>query len=86
MLGSNASCHISFEQVCLQAGETCEQEARADHYLDLCTLAMLRASHVAESGLQARLSLARCKMGSYHGLAIKAASSAAKRAKDCADL
>jgi hypothetical protein len=72
--------------VCLQAGETCEQEARADHYLDLCTLAMLRASHVAESSLQDRLSLARCKLGSYHGVAIKAASFAAKGARDGADL
>lgn len=52
------------------------EEARADHYLDLCCLAMLRASHVAEANLQANLTLARCKLGSYQETAMKAAREA----------
>lgn len=52
------------------------EEARADHYLDLCALAMLRASHVAEGNLQANLTLARCKLGSYQETAVKAAKEA----------
>lgn len=52
------------------------EEARADHYLDLSALAMLRASHVAVSNLQANLTLARCKLGSYQDTAMKAAKEA----------
>jgi hypothetical protein len=52
------------------------EEARADHYLDLSALAMLRASHVAETNLQANLTLAKCKMGSYQDTVLKAAKDA----------